>query len=134
MDTISTLLAKLESILHTFPEIQMMRSSTIHSIKPMSFLALNNANNTLTCSQMLHASDKQEFLNSESDEINGLLIMNTWKYQRISCLPSGTQLINSIWPYHHKCTVDGHLLKYKVHLCTDGQQQQYGVLNNLLTV
>jgi len=53
--------------------------------------------------------------------------MNVWKYRQISTLPKGTQLINSVWSYCHKCTVDGHLLKYKACLCADGQQQQYGI-------
>jgi len=65
----------------------------------MSFLALNNANDTLTHSQMLHALDKQEFLEAENDEINSLLQMNAWTYQCISMLPEGTQLINSVWSY-----------------------------------
>jgi len=62
---------------------------------------------------MLHASNKQEFLNAEMDEINGLLKMNAWKYCHISTLPSGAQLINSVWSYCHKRMVDGHLLNTK---------------------
>jgi len=76
---------------------------------------------------MLHASDKQKFLNAEDDEIQGLIQMDAWKYWQISTLPEVAQLINSIWSYQCKCTIDSHLLKYKAWLCTDGQQQQYGV-------
>jgi len=96
-------------------------------VEPLSFVALNNANNTLTRSQMLQAHDCQQFLDAESNEINGLINMNTWKYCCIPTLPPGTQLINSVWSYQRKCTVDGHLLKHKVRLCADGQQQQYGI-------
>jgi len=46
----------------------------------MSFLAHNNANDTLTCSQMMLASDEKDFLDAETDEIHGLLKMNAWTY------------------------------------------------------
>jgi len=93
----------------------------------MPFLALNNANDTLTRSQMLCTTDKQEFLNAKSDEINGLLQMNVWRYWWISTLPKGAQIINSVWSYCHKLTIDGQLLKYKARFCADGRQQQYGI-------
>ncbi len=86
----------------------------------MSFLALDNANDVLTQSQMLHASDKQEFLDAEDEEINGLLKMNAWTYWRISTLPEGAQIINSVWSYCRKQTVNSHLLRYKACLCTNG--------------
>jgi len=53
--------------------------------------------------------------------------MNAWQYRQINTLPQGAQLINSVWSYCHKHTVDGHLLKYKACLCADGRQQQYGI-------
>jgi len=93
----------------------------------MSFLALNNANDTLTHSQMLRAHDKNDFLQAEDNKLNGLLKMNAWWYWCISSLPPNAQIINSVWSYCHKQTVDGHLLKHKARLCADGCQQQYGV-------
>jgi len=76
----------------------------------------------LTQSQMLKAHDKEQFLEAESEEINSLIRNNAWKYRHISTLPPGTQLINSVWSYQCRRTVDGHLLKYKARLCTDGWQ------------
>jgi len=101
--------------------------SHLHSLEPMSFLALNNASDTLTRSQMLHAHDKDDFLQAEDNELSGLLKMNSWRYQCISSLPPNAQIINSIWSYCCKRTMDSHLLKHKVQLCTDRCQQQYGV-------
>jgi len=80
-EPVSTLLAELESILHTFPEIQ--HDEILHhlnTLEPMSFIALNNANDTLMQSQMLHTPDKQEFLNAKDDKIKGLIQMDAWKY------------------------------------------------------
>jgi len=82
---------------------------------------------TLMHSQMLNLTDKQQFLDAETNKINGLLKMNAWHYHHISSLPTGAQLINSVWSYCCKWTVDSHLLKYKTCLCTDGQQQQHGI-------
>jgi len=127
-DAVSTLLTELESLLHTFPEIQHDEIlNHLHSLEPMSFLALDNANDTLTRSQMLRAPDKDHFLQAEDEEIHGLLKMNTWRYRRISSLPPHAQIINSVWSYRRKRTVDGHLIKHKARLCADGRQQQYGV-------
>jgi len=127
-NTTSTLLAELESILQTFPEISQDEIlQHLHSVDPVSYLALDNANDMLTCSQMLKAPDMQQFLDAESNKINGLLKMNAWKYRHISTLPPGAQLINSVWSYCQKRTVDGYLLKYKAHLCANGWQQQYGI-------
>jgi len=78
-DEASTLLAELESLLQTFPEIQHDKIlQHLHSLEPMSYLALDNSGDTLTQSQMLCADDKQKFLDAETDEINGLLKMNAW--------------------------------------------------------
>jgi len=107
-----SLLTKLESILQTFTEITHDEVLTqLHYLEPMSFLALDNAGDTLTCSQMMHAPDKKDFINAKSDKINGLLKRNAWTYQHIFMLPDGAQLIYSVWSYHHKWTIDGHLHK-----------------------
>jgi len=127
-DPTASMLAELETILHSFPQISSDDIlQQITSMNPLSFLALDNANDTLTRSQMLRAPDKQAFLDAEEVEIQGLFDMNVWKYRRISTLPSTAHLINSVWSYHQKRTADGHLLKYKACLCANGRQQQYGV-------
>jgi len=58
------MLAKLDNILQSFPQLQQddILQHLPGALNPLSFLALNNANNTLTQSQMLCASNKQEFL------------------------------------------------------------------------
>jgi len=49
-----------------FPKIQNDEIlHHLHSVELMSFLALNNANDTLTRSQVMCAPDKQDFLNAE---------------------------------------------------------------------
>jgi len=110
----SAMLAKLTGLLQSFPQLQPNDVlQHLLALNPISFLALDNANDTLMCSQMLHAHDKQAFLDAEEQEINGLLDMHIWKYHKISTLPANTQLINSIWLYQQKCMVDGHLIKHK---------------------
>jgi len=59
--------------------------------------------------RLLHAPNKQEFLNAEMDEINGLVKMNVWKYQQISSLSKSAHIINSTWSNCCKWTVNGHL-------------------------
>jgi len=81
--------------------------SQLASFDPMSYLALDNANDTLTCSQMLKAPDRDDFLTAEDDELQGLIDMQTWKYCQMSDLPPSAHLINSIWSYHCKQSPDG---------------------------
>jgi len=79
----SSLLAKLDSILQTFPQLQPDDIlQHLPAVNPLSFLALDNANDMLTHSQMLKASDKPEFLKAEELELQGLLdIGNTTEFQ-----------------------------------------------------
>ncbi len=72
------MLAKLESILQSFPQLQPNALQNLPTLNFLSFLALDNANNSLTHRQMLQAPDKQDFLNSEETELKGLLAMNIW--------------------------------------------------------
>jgi len=127
-DPTSAMIAELDAILQSFPQLQPDDIlQHLPSLDPIWFLALDNANDTLTCSQMLWAPDKQEFLQAEETELKGLLDMNVWKYRRISTLPTNARLINSVWSYRRKRTADGHLVKHKARLCADGCQQQQGV-------
>jgi len=76
------MLAELDHILQSFPHLQPDNIlQHLPALNPLSFLALDNANDTLTRSQMLRASDKQEFLTAEEPELNGLCKMNVWKYR-----------------------------------------------------
>jgi len=127
-DTTSTMLAELNSILKSFPHIQPDEVlQHLPALSPLSFLVLDNTNDTLTQSQMLKAEDKQEFLDAKEVELQGLLNMRVWKYWRISTLPQNACLKNSVWSYQHKWSADGTLVKYKAQLCADGCQQQQGV-------
>jgi len=75
------MLAELDNILWSFPQLQPNGIlQDLPALNPLSFLALDNANDTLTHSQMLHAPNKQDFLTAEEQELNGLLEMNVWKY------------------------------------------------------
>jgi len=88
-DPASAMLAELTKLLHSFPQLQPDNVlQNLPALNPLSFLALDNANDTLTCSQMLRTHDKQAFLDAEEQEINGLLDMHVWKYCRISTLPT----------------------------------------------
>jgi len=121
------MLAELDTILQSFPQLQPDDIvQHLPALNSLLFLALDNANDTLTQSQMLRASDKQDFLTAKEQALNGLLEMNVWKYQLISTLPTNTCLINSVWSYQQKHSVNGHLIKHKARLCADGCQQQYG--------
>ena len=66
---------------------------------PEALLALDNMSNTLMQAEMMHAPDRDEFLKAQESEIQGLIDMNTWEYQKISELPPGTQVIISVWLY-----------------------------------
>jgi len=127
-DPSAALLSELETILKNFPEIPLdSYLSQLDSLDPTAYLALDNANDTLTRSQMLKAHNRNDFLAAEDDELRGLIDMQTWKYKRISELPLGTHLINSVWSYHRKHSPDGELIKYKACLCADGRQQKFGI-------
>jgi len=71
--------------------------------------------------------DKADLLNAEEVELQGLIVMDVWKYRQILTLPPNSCLINSIWSYQCKWTANGKLVKYKACLCTDGHQQQQGI-------
>jgi len=71
-DPTSTMIAELDAILQSFPQLQPDDIlQHLPSLDPISFLALDNANDTLTCSQMLQAPDKQEFLQAKETELKG---------------------------------------------------------------
>jgi len=76
------MLHELNAILQTFHNIPMESYlSQLASFDPISYLALDNANDTLTHSQMLKAPNRDDFLAAEDDELHGLIDMQTWKYR-----------------------------------------------------
>jgi len=99
-DTTSTMLAELDSILQSFPHIQPDEVlQHLPALSPLSFLVLDNTNDTLTQSQMLKAEDKQEFLDAKEAKLQGLLDTHVWKYCKIFTLSQNACLINSVWSY-----------------------------------
>jgi hypothetical protein len=76
-----------------------------------AYLASNNKEDTLTQSQMLKASDTDQFLASQIPEICGLETMGVFKYKPIHTLPPRAHLLSSIWSYHRKRKPNGVLLK-----------------------
>jgi len=72
------MLAELDSILQSFAQLQPADDilQNLTALNPLSFLALDNAGDTLTCSQMLKTMDKADFLNAEEVELQGLIGMD----------------------------------------------------------
>jgi len=85
-DPTSSMLAELDDILQTFPYIQPDDVlQHLPALNPLSFLALDNANDTLTHSQMLCAPDKQNFLDAEEQELNECLEVSMDIYPPRKC-------------------------------------------------
>jgi len=107
----------LDDILQSFPQLQLDDIlQNLLVLNPLTFLALDNASDMFTHSQMLCATEKQDFLNTEEQELQDLLEMNVWKYWQILCLVLSMQM------HCH-----GHLIKHKECLCADGHQQQFSM-------
>ena len=125
----------MEKLLHRIDEImQNYTDITVDDIEnyveesnPEAYLAIDNMNDTLTQAEMLKAPDRDEFLKAQEKELQGLIDMGVWEYQKISELPPGARLINSVWSYRRKRQVTGELLKYKARICADGRQKKQGI-------
>jgi len=92
----SSLLAKLDSILQTFPQFQPDDVlQHLPELNPQMFLALNNANDTLTHSQMLKAPNRPEFLKAKESELQGLLDIHIHK-TKICWNKGGIPLVLSV--------------------------------------
>jgi hypothetical protein len=89
-------------------------------------LALDNKGDTLTQSQMFKTPVKEQFIQAEIPEINGLASMDVFEYHKIEDLPPTARLLSSIWSYCRKRRPNGTLLEYKLRICVDGSQQLYG--------
>ena len=80
----------------------------------------------MTQSQMLKASDLDQFIASQIPEIRGLENMDVFDYKPISTLPHKARLLSSIWSYRRKRKPNGDLIKHKARICVDGSQQELG--------
>lgn len=110
------------SIFSTYYDLPTIHTgSTIHA-----FLTLDNKEDTLTQSQMLKATDSQQFITVQLPEIRVLEKMDVFKYLPIDCLPPRARLLSSIWSYRRKRRPTGELLKHKARICVDGSQQMLG--------
>jgi Reverse transcriptase (RNA-dependent DNA polymerase) len=100
-----------------------------NSDSPLAFTAgTKNNPDMLSQTQMLTASDREQFIEPQHPEIQGLCDADVFEFHPIADLPSGSRLLNAIWSYRHKRhPTDRVLLKHKSRLCVDGSQQQHGV-------
>ena len=103
-------------------------SGLLNDLDPFAFAAtIDSSSDALSQSQMLKASDQDEFVKAQVPEIEGLTEAGVFEYHFMSELPPTAHLLNAIWSYRRKRRPDGTLLKYKSRICADGSQQQYGV-------
>jgi hypothetical protein len=98
-------------------------SRSYHSI---SFVATPTNEDILTQSQMLKATDSQEFINCLKAEIDGLRKFDVMDIHHTSTLPAKAKLLSSIWSYRRKRLPNGVLLKHKSHICVNGKEQAFG--------
>ena len=97
---------------------------------PFAFAAGTASNpDTLSQRDMLKAHDKDEFIQCQPDEINGLHEANVFDYMKLDDIPPKRRrkLLNATWSYRRKRRPDGSLLKHKCRICADGSQQEHGV-------
>ena len=87
----------------------------------------SNNDDVLTHSQMMKATDRDEFLKAQVKEIDGLTEKNVWKLVRRPALPADAHVINGVWTYALKRSADRSFLKYKARFCVDGSRQRYGI-------
>ena len=72
---------------------------------------MNNKEDTLTHSQMLHTSDSSDFIQAQLPEVCGLEKMELFAYKLVSELPPHAKLLRSIWSYRHEHQPNGDLLE-----------------------
>jgi hypothetical protein len=89
-------------------------------------MACNNKDDILTQSQMFKASNAEQFIKCQKDEIAGLTKFDVMDIHHIMDLPPHTKLLSSIWSYRRICLPNGVLLKYKARLCVNGKEQEFG--------
>lgn len=76
-----------------------------------SFLAMNDKEDTLTHSQMLHTSDSADFIQAQLLEVCGLENMDLFTYKQMTELSPHAKLLRSIWSYRHEHQPYGDLLE-----------------------
>jgi desulfoferrodoxin (superoxide reductase-like protein) len=82
-------------------------------------------NDVLHCGDMLHADDKNHFIQAIEDEVAGLRDM--FEIVPRTELPPGTKPLLAIWAFIGKRKPDWTILKYKARLNVHGVKQKHGV-------
>jgi len=103
----------------------------INVINPIAFTAATDNNpDCLSQSQILQATDCDNFVQAQHSKIKGLENADVFEYHfmsELASLPAGTGLLNAIWSYCHKCKPNGNLSKYKSHICVNSSKQLFGL-------
>jgi hypothetical protein len=113
----------------TEENFSIFQASTNLQPIPSEFLAFNVCDNkadTLTQSQMLKDSDRDQIISSQAAEVNGLNKMEVFEVLLMHTKPAQAKLLNAIWSYPQKRSPVGTILKHKARLCVDGSQQLQG--------
>ncbi|KAI7959985.1 hypothetical protein MJO29_005053 [Puccinia striiformis f. sp. tritici] len=74
--------------------------------------------------QAMASPEVAQWTDAVDVELAAMVRLKVWD---VVPIPSGANLLGSIWVFHKKYDTDGNLLKFKARLCAQGSAQQEGI-------
>ena len=114
-----------ETIVCSQEKARSLIGNTINQVS--EYLLSSIDNNKYHFKDVLHQTDRAEFIKAMETEIDVHQRRNHWELLKCSDVSKGMKPIMSIWAFKRKKLTDGTLLKYKARSCAYGGQQQWRV-------